>query len=263
MTDTTRASMSTIRDESELRRLLGEPSDLVRAKVADRLERAHATVRRPLARSCSSRRPRRTGSCDVSPRGDPPGFVHVLDDRTLLLPERPGNRLADSLRNVLRNPHVGLLFVDPGRRRHAAGERPRGDRDATRSCSRRAPSRARCRSSGILVEVEEVFTHCSKAFLRAQLWDPSRHVEPRGAAVVRRDPPEPRPVVRRRCVRRGARRALRAPRGLLLDARCRSPSSRATPCSRPSRRRTRTTAVRERVRRAPHAASGRCSRRST
>lgn len=54
------------------------------------------------------------GTCDVSPRGDPKGFVRILDDRTLLVPERSGNRLADSLRNILRNPHVGLLFVIPG-----------------------------------------------------------------------------------------------------------------------------------------------------
>ena len=54
------------------------------------------------------------GSCDVSPRGDPAGFVRILDERTLLLPDRPGNRIADSLRNILVNPHVGLLFVIPG-----------------------------------------------------------------------------------------------------------------------------------------------------
>src|SRR5689334_4927630 len=105
--------MSTITSEEELRALLGEPGDLVKAKVVDRL---NALTRRfvdlspfVLLATASD-----DGACDVSPRGDPAGFVHVLDDRTVLLPERPGNRLADSLRNVLANPHVGLLFLVPG-----------------------------------------------------------------------------------------------------------------------------------------------------
>src|SRR5262245_41846132 len=105
--------MSVIRDESELRGLLGEPTDLVRAKVADGLnELTRQFVDRSPFVLLATSAP--DGTCDVSPRGDPPGFVQVIDDRTLLLPERPGNRLADSLRNVLANPHVGLLFVLPG-----------------------------------------------------------------------------------------------------------------------------------------------------
>ena len=167
--------MSTIRDESELRRLLGEPSDLVRAKVTDRLD---GLTRQFVDRSpfvlLATAAP--DGSCDVSPRGDPPGFVHVLDDRTLLLPERPGNRLADTLRNVLRNPHVGLLFVVPG-----VGDTLRvngraaivSDEELLAPCA----VEGKVPKLGLLVEVEEVFTHCSKAFLRAQLWDPSRHVD--------------------------------------------------------------------------------------
>ena len=167
--------MSTIRDESELRRLLGEPSDLVRAKVTDRLD---GLTRQFVDRSpfvlLATAAP--DGSCDVSPRGDPPGFVHVLDDRTLLLPERPGNRLADSLSNILRNPHVGLLFVVPG-----IGDTLRvngraaivNDEELLVACA----VEGKVPKLGLLVEVEEVFTHCSKAFLRAQLWDPSRHVD--------------------------------------------------------------------------------------
>jgi uncharacterized protein len=167
--------MSTIRDESELRRLLGEPSDLVRAKVTDRLNglTRQFVDRSPFVLLATSAP---DGSCDVSPRGDPPGFVHVLDDRTLLLPERPGNRLADSLRNVLRNPHVGLLFLVPG-----IGDTLRvngraaivNDEELLAACA----VEGRAPKLGLLVEVEEVFTHCSKAFLRAQLWDPARHVD--------------------------------------------------------------------------------------
>ena len=105
--------MTVVRDGDELRTLLGEPSALVRAKVSDRLNELTRTFvdRSPFVLLATSAA---DGTCDVSPRGDPPGFVRVLDDRTLLLPDRPGNRLADSLRNILANPHVGLLFIIPG-----------------------------------------------------------------------------------------------------------------------------------------------------
>src|SRR6266404_8392591 len=101
-------------DEAQLREVLGgEPAKLVREKIADRLN--------PLTRQFVERSPfvvvasgRPDGGLDVSPRGDPAGFVRILDERTLLLPDRPGNRLADSLRNILGNPHVGLLFIIPG-----------------------------------------------------------------------------------------------------------------------------------------------------
>ncbi len=164
-----------IRDEAELRDLLGEPSELVRAKIADRFNdlTRQFVDRSPFVLLATSAP---DGSCDVSPRGDPPGFVRVLDERTVLLPERPGNRLADSLRNVLRNPHVGLLFLIPG-----VGDTLRVNGRATIVTDEEllAPSavEAKVPKLGLLVDVEEVFTHCSKAFLRAQLWDPSRHVD--------------------------------------------------------------------------------------
>ena len=105
--------MTVIAREDALRSALGEPSDLVKAKVSDRLNdlTRQFVERSPflcLATSAAD------GTCDVSPRGDPPGFVSILDERTLLLPDRPGNRLADSFRNVLENPHVALLFLIPG-----------------------------------------------------------------------------------------------------------------------------------------------------
>src|SRR5437762_3410042 len=108
-----RLTPETIDDEATLGALLGEPLAVVRTKISDRPNRLTRTFleRSPfvlLATSASD------GTCDVSPRGDPAGFVRILDDRTLLLPERPANRLADSLRNILANPRVGLLFVLPG-----------------------------------------------------------------------------------------------------------------------------------------------------
>jgi hypothetical protein len=111
------------------------------------------------------------GSCDVSPKGDPAGFTHVIDDRTLAIGERPGNRRVDGYRNVLSNPQVGLLFLIPGR----------GD-------TLRINGRARLVSDApffdemlvhghrpilaLVVEIDEVFHHCSKAFLRSKLWQP-------------------------------------------------------------------------------------------
>jgi PPOX class probable FMN-dependent enzyme len=169
------ATLTTIRDEEELRRLLGEPSDLVRAKVGDRLnELTRQFVDRSPFVLLATSAP--DGTCDVSPRGDPPGFVRVLDEQTLLLPERPGNRLADSLRNILANPRVGLLFVVPG-----VGDTLRVNGRATLVTDDEllAPSAVdgKVPTLGILVDADEVFTHCSKAFLRSQLWDPERYVE--------------------------------------------------------------------------------------
>jgi PPOX class probable FMN-dependent enzyme len=169
------ATLTTIRDEEELRRLLGEPSDLVRAKVGDRLnELTRQFVDRSPFVLLATSSP--DGTCDVSPRGDPPGFVRVLDEQTLLLPERPGNRLADSLRNILANPRVGLIFVVPG-----VGDTLRVNGRATLVTDDEllAPSAVdgKVPKLGILVHADEVFTHCSKAFLRSQLWDPERYVE--------------------------------------------------------------------------------------
>ena len=169
------AEAATIRDETQLRAVLGMPTDLVRAKVRDRLD--HLTrqfvERSPFLLLATSAE---DGSCDVSPRGDPPGFVRILDERTLLLPERPGNRLADSLRNVLSNDRVGLLFVIPG-----VGDTLRVNGRATLVTDEEllAPSavEGKVPRVGFLIEVDEVFTHCSKAFLRSALWDPSRYVE--------------------------------------------------------------------------------------
>jgi uncharacterized protein len=169
------AEAATIRDETQLRAVLGMPTDLVRAKVRDRLD--HLTrqfvERSPFLLLATSAE---DGSCDVSPRGDPPGFVRILDERTLLLPERPGNRLADSLRNVLSNDRVGLLFVIPG-----VGDTLRVNGRATLVTDEEllAPSavEGNVPRVGFLIEVDEVFTHCSKAFLRSALWDPSRYVE--------------------------------------------------------------------------------------
>ena len=166
--------MTAIAGEESLRTLLGEPSDLVRSKVSDRLNglTRQFVERSPflcLATSAAD------GTCDVSPRGDPAGFVRILDDQTLLLPDRPGNRLADSLRNVLENPNVGLLFIVPG---VTDTLRVNGrasivtDPELLEPCS----VEGKVPKLALRVEIDQVFTHCSKAFLRAKLWDPEGYV---------------------------------------------------------------------------------------
>ena len=154
--------------EAELREVVGEPGDLVLRKQLSVLD-AHCRTfiaRSPFvlvgtAGAC--------GACDVSPRGDGPGFALVLDDRTLLIPDRPGNRRVDGFRNVLENPHVGLLFVIPGMEETL--------RVNGRACIvRDADLMARMAVGGkhpalaLAVEVEDAFLHCAKAFKRSSLW---------------------------------------------------------------------------------------------
>lgn len=165
-----------IHGEAQLRALIGEPAPLTCAKISDRL---NAMTRLFIERSpfvcVATSDP--AGHCDLSPRGDPAGFVRILDDRTLLMPERPGNRLADSLRNMLANPHVGLLFVVPG---VTDTLRVNGRATITVDADLLAASAVEGKPPllGVLVDIDEAYTQCSKAFLRSGLWDPQRHVDP-------------------------------------------------------------------------------------
>src|SRR5687767_9727241 len=175
-----RLTEHTIATEQALRAVIGEPTELVCAKVSDRL---NALTRRFIAASpflcvatCDE-----AGRCDVSPRGDPRGFVRILDDTTLLVPERPGNRIADSLRNILENPRVGLLFIVPGVGRATLTT----DAALLQPCA----VEGKVPRLGILVDIESAYTHCSKAFLRSHFWDPTRFVDreslPSSGAILR------------------------------------------------------------------------------
>jgi len=111
---------------------------------------------------------------DVSPRGDPCGFVHILDERTLLIPDRPGNNRLDTLTNIITNPKVGLLFIVPG---FDETMRVNGDAQITRDPDL-LPLMAvhdRVPIVAIAVHVNEVFIHCAKAFRRSKLWDHTQH----------------------------------------------------------------------------------------
>lgn len=170
-----RLTSDTIETETALRALIGEPTEVVCAKVSDRL---NALTRKFIELSpflCVATSDAH-GTCDVSPRGDPRGFVRILDDVTLLVPERPGNKLADSLRNIIANPHVGLLFVIPG---VTDTFRVNGRATLTTDAALLEPCAVEGKTPklGILVDVESAYTQCSKAFLRSHLWDPERFVD--------------------------------------------------------------------------------------
>jgi PPOX class probable FMN-dependent enzyme len=164
-----------ITSEAELRALIGEPTEIVRAKLADRLnDLTRQFIERSPFVCVATGRP--GGGMDVSPRGDPPGFVRVLDDHTVLLPERPGNRLADTLVNLLSEPRIALLFLIPG---VDDTFRVNGTARITDDTDLLAPSAVEGKAPrlGILVTVQEAYTQCAKALLRSDLWNPAHHIE--------------------------------------------------------------------------------------
>jgi uncharacterized protein len=163
-------------DEAQLREVLGgEPAKLIREKIADRLNRlTRQFVERSPFVVVASGRP--DGGLDVSPRGDPAGFVRILDDRTLLLPDRPGNKLADTLTNLLEDDRIALLFLIPGvNDTFRVNGRARIVDDPELLAASEVEGKVP--QLGILVEVEEAYTQCPKAFLRSDLWNPERHID--------------------------------------------------------------------------------------
>ncbi|MEO3748071.1 pyridoxamine 5'-phosphate oxidase family protein [Plantactinospora sp. B5E13] len=176
-----------ITSPTELRELLGEP--MPRAVTKERV-RLHEIDREWLANSpfCLVATSGADGSCDVSPKGDPPGFTLVLDDTTIAVPERPGNRRADGYLNILANPHVGLIYFIPGRndtlringRARLVSDAPFFDQLVVKG---HRPVLA------LVVEIEQIFFHCAKAFLRSELWKPETwhpEVLPSHAQLVKR-----------------------------------------------------------------------------
>jgi uncharacterized protein len=164
-----------ITTEAQLRELIGEPADVVVAKISNRLN----PLTRPLVEQCPFiclATSDGAGNCDVSPRGDPAGFVRIVDDQTLLIPERPGNKIADSLRNIIANPHVGVLFIIPG---ITDTFRVNGRATLTTDPDLLTPStlEGKVPRLGILVAIDEAYTQCSKAFIRSDLWNPAGYVD--------------------------------------------------------------------------------------
>ena len=168
-----------IESEAELRRIIGGgPTEVVAGKIVDHvseLTRRFVESSPFVCVGTCGGDPDRAG-LDVSPRGDPPGFVRVLDARTLLMPERPGNRLADTLVNLLTDDRIALLFLIPG-----IGDtfRVNGRAIITDDAELLAPCAVGGRPPrlGILVHVLEAYLQCPKAMIRSALWDPDRQVE--------------------------------------------------------------------------------------
>lgn len=160
-----------ISSEQELRDLMGDPvAQAVIDKSIAALDR-HCRLfisRSPFVLISSSDA---NGRADISPKGDPAGFVRVLDDRTLAIPERPGNRRLDTLRNILQNPRVGLIFLIPGKRetlRVSGTARIVQDAELAETFIVAGKAPPLC----IVVDVEEAFFHCAKCIIRSKLWSP-------------------------------------------------------------------------------------------
>jgi uncharacterized protein len=164
-------------DADDLRAFYGEPSLLARNKVLPRLDHhcRDFIARSPfLVLGTADAQ----GNQDVSPRGDPPGFVKVMADGRLAVPDRPGNRRVDSLANIAVNPKVALLFMVPG---FDETVRVNGRAAITRDPAllEALSVKGRPALAAILVEVEEAFFHCAKALIRSALWDPATRSERR------------------------------------------------------------------------------------
>lgn len=117
------------------------------------------------------------GRCDASPKGDAPGFVEVLDDKTLLVPDRPGNKLAYGHENIIQNPQVGLLFMIPGTS-ETLRINGRAELDSSEALQEQLAARGKPAVLAIRVTVEECFFHCAKAFIRSKLWQSDQWGEP-------------------------------------------------------------------------------------
>jgi len=165
------ATTRIVENETGLREIMGPTMDIAIHKSRPKLDR-HCKAfigRSPFLCLGTSNA---EGKADVSPRGDPPGFVQIVDDSHLFIPDRPGNNRLDTMTNIVENPNVGLLFMIPGfndtLRVNGTARIVEDEEKADK-----AKVRGKAPKVGILVEVNEVFLHCAKAFMRSKLWDPS------------------------------------------------------------------------------------------
>jgi PPOX class probable FMN-dependent enzyme len=160
-----------INTEEQLRELMGAASDgAIKKETTYLTDECIAYMQRsPFMLLATSSK---DGRCDVSPKGDPAGFVQVLDERHLVIPDRPGNKRFDGLRNIVENPQIGLIFLVPGRHETLrVNGRATITNDPALLDSMTVQGKRPWFAIG--VEVEECFLHCGKAFLRSQLWEPA------------------------------------------------------------------------------------------
>ena len=170
------ARLNTLKSEEDLRRHFPVSAERAKLKVLDALDR-HCVdfIDRSPFLCIGTSRP--DGCADVSPRGDPPGFVHVADANTLLIPDRPGNNRLDTMTNIMHNPKVGLIFFIPG-----LGETLRVNGDARiiddPAELARFEFRRHIPKVAIAVTVREAFIHCAKAIKRSRLWEDDSRIDP-------------------------------------------------------------------------------------
>ncbi len=165
---------SFITDETSLRKLHHQPMSRATDKVLRTLDQ-HCRQIISLSPFCvvSTQGP---NGADISPRGDPPGFVRELDERTLLLPDRVGNNRLDAMTNLLVNPQIGVLFLVPGMNETLRINGTARITDDARVLAASAIN-GRAPKVGLVIAIEEAFLHCPKAFIRSGLWDPTRHID--------------------------------------------------------------------------------------
>ena len=157
-----------IETREQFRSIMGEPSDKVTRKSLSELDKHCGTfiARAPFMLIASADA---NGKTDVSPKGDPVGFVKIIDKNTLAIPDRLGNKRADTIENILQNPSVGLIFLIPGKTETL---RISGKAQVVRDQRLRDSMAVKGKSPdfAIVVDVEEAFFHCSKCMIRSKLW---------------------------------------------------------------------------------------------
>ena len=172
---TTVTFSNVITEEAGLREIFGRPTERARNKQIDRLDHHCRAIlsKSPFLLLGTSDA---SGRCDVSPKGDYPGFVRVLDDKTIAIPDLPGNNRLDTLTNMLDNPQVGLIFMVPGMNetlRINGKVRLVRDPELLESMA----YQGKLPKLAIVVDVEEVYTHCPKALLRSKLWSDENRID--------------------------------------------------------------------------------------
>jgi PPOX class probable FMN-dependent enzyme len=167
--------MRIIRSIEELEAIYGQPNETSTAKVASKITPQYRVLidKSPFAALATSG----PEGLDCSPRGDLPGFVRVHDDKTLMMPDRRGNNRVDSLRNIVRDPRVALLFLIPG-----AGSTLRVNGNAQLSVDSGLLAsfavEGRAPRTVIVMTVDEIYFQCARAIVRSDLWNPDKRVDP-------------------------------------------------------------------------------------
>jgi PPOX class probable FMN-dependent enzyme len=167
--------VSIVEDIREIREIYGEPHERAVKKQLPKLEKhSRAFIAMSpfiVMATCDAE-----GRCDASPKGDAPGFVEVIDDTTLLIPDRLGNNRVDTISNLLKSPGIGLIFFVPGIRETL---RVNGRAQITTDPTLLAATavNGKVPRSGILVSAEEVYFHCGKALIRSDLWNPEKQIK--------------------------------------------------------------------------------------